>query len=43
MPPERATVEDFLVIVASLSDFWGDRDVRHLQPRIVFWRGLPGD
>jgi ribosomal protein S18 acetylase RimI-like enzyme len=31
MPPERATVEDFLVIVASLSDFWGDRDVRHLH------------
>jgi ribosomal protein S18 acetylase RimI-like enzyme len=31
MPPEQATIEDFLAVVASLNDFWGERDVRHLH------------
>jgi GNAT superfamily N-acetyltransferase len=29
--PERATVVDYMTIVSSLEDFWGERDVRHLH------------
>jgi L-amino acid N-acyltransferase YncA len=31
MPPELATLADFAAIIASLGDFWGERDVRALH------------